>query len=438
MNITPIQRTGWLELKLEGRLDASWSEHLVNTIAANIREGRHDIRIDANNLEYLSSAGLRALLRAHKDLTAVSGTFAIIRASDFVVKTLSMSGFGSLLALETESEKAAVEAAPEKSVDSNAWKKAGVVFEKFELDAEATLDATIVGTWTPWGKATEANCSKVQLGSDTIALGIGAPGDNFDAAGKVLGDFLAASGCVAWLPGTGADAPDYLVQEGRFVPEIVTASGIRATGAFSHLFRFKPEEDADAVKFSGLMDETMKRVKPANSGASLSLSGLMDAVLATTNSTAAAFVALAEVDGLVGVATARSPGLISGADKPSQFPDVRDWLSFSGERVHNGAQALVVGFIDATKSGREISTLPSLPSRDGWKAHVHAAVFPFKPLPNGKIFMADTVQQLFAGAEPQALLHLVEDSRPTLGLGESAFVRGACWCAGAHFITETK
>jgi anti-anti-sigma factor len=417
MNITPIQRTGWLELKLEGRLDASWSEHFINTIASNIREGRHNIRVDAENLEYLSSAGLRALLRAHKDLTAVSGTFAIIRASEFVIKTLSMSGFGSLLALETSAEKTTESAASaEKADNGDTWKKAGIAFEKFELDAEATMDAAIVGSWKPWEKATEETCRKIQLGRETIALGIGAPGDDYATASKVLGDFASAAGCSAWLPGTGADTPDYLVQEDRFVPEIVAASAIRATGNFSHLVRFKPEKD----------------------DARLTLSGLVDATLAATNSTTAAFVALAEVDGLVGVATAKSPANIAQDGKPAEFPNVRDWLTFSGERVHSGELALLVGFVDASKSGREITALPALPSRAGWKAHVHAAVFPFKALPNGKIYMAEAVQQLFAGAEPQAVMHLLEDNRPTLGLGESSFIRGAIWCAGAHFITEAK
>lgn len=438
MNITPIQRTGWLELKLEGRLDASWSDHFVNTIAAHIREGRHDIRVDAANLEYLSSAGLRALLRAHKDLAGVSGTFAIIRASEFVVKTLSMSGFGTLLALETEAEKAAVETAvAEKETNANVWKKAGIVFEKFELDAEESMDATIVGGWKPWNKAEEADCRKIPLGRDSIAIGIGAPGEDFATANKVLGDFAAAAGCVAWLPGTGGDAPDYLVQEGRFVPEMIAASAIRATGGFSHLLRFRPEDDADCTNCATMADETMKRMRTASTGATLPLSGLMDAVLAATHSTAAVFVTLAEIDGLVGLATAKSPAAMQD-NEASQFPNVRDWLSYSGERVHGGAQALLVGFIDASKSGRELNAMTALPSREGWKVHVHATVFPFKPLPNGKIFMADVVSQLFAGAEPTGLLHLVEDNRPTLGLGESTFIRGACWCAGVHFISEAK
>jgi hypothetical protein len=146
---------------------------------------------------------------------------------------------------------------------------------------------------------------------------------------------------------------------------------------------------------------------------------------------------LVEVDGLVGLSTTRSPGLVGAADSPATYPQVCDWLSFSGERVHDGALALLVGFIDASGGGLGAEILPPVPSKPGMHAHVHAAVFPFHPLANGRINMSESVSQLFAGAEPLALLHLVEDDRAAVGLGASAFVRGACWFAGTNFTTET-
>jgi|GEM_PF-380685 len=438
MTITPIQKSSWLELRLEGRLDAAWSDHFFDTVAAQIREGRHDIRIDALGLEYISSAGMRAMLRVHKELKTVNGSFAVVRASDFVIQTLSMSGFDSLLALDTPSEEIKAQAVEVNDDGASIWRHDGVAFERYELDADATMDVRSEGAWQPWQSIEADDCRKIALGRDTIALGTGAPGADYALVKDCLGDFAAAAGCVAWQPGNGADAPDYLVQEGRFVPEMLAANALRATGGFSQLLRFQPEEGHSANALSGLMDESMKRVKPTNSGASLSLSSLLDAVLSATNSTSAAFVALAEVEGLVGVSTARSPGLITPTDKPEQFPDIRDWLSFCGERLHAGSLAVIVGFIDASKSGRKLSTLPAYPSREGWRAHIHASVFPFRPLPNGKIYMSDNVHQLFTGAEPTALMHLVEDQRPALGLGESSFRRGACWCASAHFISEGK
>ncbi|MFA5257484.1 MAG: STAS domain-containing protein, partial [Opitutales bacterium] len=276
MNITPIQKSGWLELRVEGRLDAAWSEHFYETVAALVREGRHDIRIDALKLEYLSSAGMRAMLRAHKELASVSGTFAIVRASDFVAQTLSMSGFDSLLALDTASEEDTAANAEQAETDGTSlWKRGGMSYELHELDLEAGMSVSSEGDWTPWQVVEADKCSNIPLGRDAIGIGTGAPGEDFAQAKDNMGDFAAAAGCVAWQPGNGADAPDYLVQEGRFVPELIAANGLRATGGFSHLLRFQPEGNA----------------------ASLPLTGLLDAVLSATRSTSAAFVALAEIEG---------------------------------------------------------------------------------------------------------------------------------------------
>ena len=417
MNITPIKKNGWLKLRVEGRLDAAWSEHFYNTVAASIREGMHDIRIDAEGLEYLSSA----MLRAHKELKSVNGSFAIIRASEFVVQTLAMSGFESLLALDTETEMAdEPKPAAAKAEPVAAWKLPGLAYEVFEMDAEATMAIRNLGAWTPWQAVDPERCPKIVLGRDTVALGTGAPGETFAEARERLGDFVAAAGGVTWLPGSGADAPDYLVQEGRFVPELICANALLATGGISHLIRFQPKENA----------------KPSNSVAVLPMTGLIDAVLATTNSKCAVFVALAEVEGLVGMSVNRSPGLIKKGQEPVGYPQVCDWSSFCGERVHEGAQALLVGVVDTTVDAPANAMLPALPSHSGTRLHVHAAVFPFHPLANDKIFMADTVRQIFDGAEPKALLHLVEDNRPALGRGQSTFRRGAIWCAPAQFVSE--
>ena len=422
MNITPVKKSGYLLLKVDGRLDAAWSEHFYNSVAASIREGMHDIRIDAENLEYLSSAGIRVLIRAHRELKAVNGSFAIVRASDFVVQTLSMSGFDTLLALDTVAERASEPAAapevPQTAAKSDepvpALKLPGMACEVFELDTEAAMEIREEGSWKPWQAMDSAKCPRLVLGRDTVAIGTGAPGIDFDEAKTRMGEFAAAAGCVTWQPGSG-EIPDFIVQEGRLVPELVCANALLATGGFSHLVRFQPDGNAG--------------------GNSLPVDSIVDAALAVTKSNCAAFVAVMEIDGLVGMTTCRSPGLIKQGEEPNGYPDIRDWVSFCGERLHEGMQAFVVGF---ASSAEKRAMMPALPSRDGVGAHVHAAVFPFRPLPNGKIFMSDSVAQVFSGAGPVGMYHLVEDRRSALGLGQSTFRRGAIWCAPASFVSTEE
>ncbi len=416
MKLTTTVYPDRLEIAAEGRLDAAWAEHFLATTRRAVREGHHQLRLDACGLDYLSSAGLRALLQTHREVAAVRGSFCIVRASEFVVQTIRMSGFESLLALETAGPAPAVAERPVPAGPAPArnWSGAGADVEVFPLAPEAVMRVTQEGHWPVWGPVELAACREIELGGAQVALGLGAPGQREDLRAH-LGDFLAVAGCTAYLPGDGAEAPDYLVGTGQFVPRLQVAAALRATGGFSHLLRFQP----------------------GATGAPLGLEQLLEGALTTTGAPAVVVAILAEIEGLVGVSWGRSPGLITADTRAAEFPAVRDWLSFCGERVHGGDLALVVAFA-GTQPPPAGFVLPALPSHPGWHVHAHALVFPFRPLPNGNLDPVATVQQLFAGAEPQALLHLVEDDRPALGLGHSAFLRGACWCAPAQFVPEDQ
>jgi hypothetical protein len=229
-----------------------------------------------------------------------------------------------------------------------------------------------------------------------------------------FGEFVAAAGCLAWLPGDGSDTPDFLEQEDRFVPRLHVIQALRGSGSFSHLLRFRPE----------------------TKGCCLNLSDMFLQVFQTTQSNAAAMIVLAEVEGLVGTALARSPGLIQAGDRPGEFPEIRNWLAFCGERVHRQAMALLVAFASRDPVHGTVPHLSALPARPEIRAHAHAVVLPFRSLPQGLLELEPSMRAVFDENEPRGILHLLEDSRPVMGLGQSAFMRGACWCAPVQFSTE--
>jgi hypothetical protein len=59
--------------------------------------------------------------------------------------------------------------------------------------------------------------------------------------------------------------------------------------------------------------------------------------------------------------------------------------------------------------------------------HFHAAAFPYHPFKKGRIELKDTVANLFETAGLMGVLHLLNDDRDRTGIGQSRFVRGACW-----------
>ena len=124
------------------------------------------------------------------------------------------------------------------------------------------------------------------------------------------------------------------------------------------------------------------------------------------------------------------------SDQPGQFPELREWLTFCGERVHHQTQALLVAFVCRNADHLLVAHLAPVPSRPGHMAHAHAVVLPFRPLPQGVVDLQTSVAAVFEDNSPLGLLHLIEDDRPVVGLGESSFIRGACWCAPLNYSPE--
>ena len=68
MEITRKTGTDGLELAVEGRIDAYWADHLTAALDDAIRSGTDRIALDLHGVAYLSSAGIRTLLIAYREL----------------------------------------------------------------------------------------------------------------------------------------------------------------------------------------------------------------------------------------------------------------------------------------------------------------------------------------------------------------------------------
>ena len=86
-----------LYLELNGRIDSSNAQQAEELINA-IKESHPDLQrvLDAENLEYLSSAGLRVVLRMRKD----TADLKIINVSNEVYEILDMTGFTDMITVE--------------------------------------------------------------------------------------------------------------------------------------------------------------------------------------------------------------------------------------------------------------------------------------------------------------------------------------------------
>jgi len=88
-----------LFIKIEGRLDTKTAPELEEKI--NQSTGAiSNIVMDFTELEYISSAGLRVLLKTHKAMKAKKGSMVIRGANEEVQEVFTITGFSDILRLE--------------------------------------------------------------------------------------------------------------------------------------------------------------------------------------------------------------------------------------------------------------------------------------------------------------------------------------------------
>ncbi len=95
MTITNRKNGEQLTVSVEGRLDTTTAPQLEKFIGENT-DGVKELTVDLEKLEYISSAGLRVLLAAHKKMSKV-GTMKVINVRDEVMEVFDMTGFSDIL-----------------------------------------------------------------------------------------------------------------------------------------------------------------------------------------------------------------------------------------------------------------------------------------------------------------------------------------------------
>ena len=98
MKITKTQNASTMELALEGRLDTMTAPELESALN-DVMNGADSLVLDFSKLDYISSAGLRVLLSAHKAMSAKGG-MKVINVNEIVQEVFDVTGFSDILTIE--------------------------------------------------------------------------------------------------------------------------------------------------------------------------------------------------------------------------------------------------------------------------------------------------------------------------------------------------
>src|SRR5919198_4094673 len=142
MEITRRTSGDIMDVELAGRLDGYWSDHLKTALGDVVSGGTHHIRLDCSRVTFLSSAGIGVLMKFHKELGRINGSFRVINPSSPVATVLRVTRLDAFLV------PVSGPAAPQPARERPARRITGetVAFDVFDIDAAARLTCRAIGT----------------------------------------------------------------------------------------------------------------------------------------------------------------------------------------------------------------------------------------------------------------------------------------------------
>ena len=98
LNINKTIENGKAAFSLEGRLDTVSAPELEAELKDAL-DGVSELTLDLEKLEYISSAGLRVLLAAQKEMNK-RGTLKVTHVGETIMEIFEVTGFSDILTIE--------------------------------------------------------------------------------------------------------------------------------------------------------------------------------------------------------------------------------------------------------------------------------------------------------------------------------------------------
>ncbi len=464
----------YAEVLVRGRLDAQWAGDLDSQLSATVRGGARDLRLDMSGIIFMSSAGIRILIKQYKELAAIKGSFSVVSPSEQVRTVLEMAGLLGILTRVPEggeslagsptqpgSAIAPAPSAPEPASASEPALNTGSRPTSPSAPEPAPASEPALNTGSrptapsapepapasePDTTATPAPSIPAPFRLEGGSIAVEAPIECGGLRLSLLGDPARFSGpgfSAADLAPVSATATTMAFGLGAFGSGFDDCSGyfgeFLAAGGAAACVPANASRVPDFMLLAGSFVPVIQTLYAAvctgdfprffqfearSRAAPLPLSGLVQAATSMCGPGPCAFLMLAETSGLVGVHLTRSPVENAGAS-PWEFPGIRDRFSFCAEAVWPHSLALVTGII-ADESDADISAYARPFGMPGRIGHFHAAALSYRALPEGRL-EASIIRELFETQSLLGVLHLIDDDRPFSGIGQSHFLRGAVW-----------
>ena len=319
-------------VNLEGTLNVLGAASVDEELKQLIKTGSRKIELDMSKVDYISSAGLRALTGNMKSLHEIGGSLRIIEASERVMNFLEMTGVFDLL-MSSGAVKPKIPLSVERFESST--------IETYTADSNSSLSLLSIVSQTG---------AVIEFPETIVAFGAGSFVDD-GGLGKLLsGIFLAAGGTAVMKPLEAGSSLDFFDYAHTYIPKLKAEESVVLEGTF-----------ADQSSIS------------AGAGPPLNLWRLLKKTLSARRNLRTGFVLIAECAQIQG---RRGPGDISDT---SEYRDVN---------------VLLCGLV-SMNAADQIKMLHPVRDIENLCIAAHFAVFDLHPLRIGYAKLEDSVSSLY-------------------------------------------
>ena len=99
MTITTVKDGKKLEVIPEGRIDALTAPELERKLADEL-DDTEELVFNLENVEYLSTAGLRVFLACSQEMEARGRSIRVVHVNEVIMRVLTLTGFQDFLNIE--------------------------------------------------------------------------------------------------------------------------------------------------------------------------------------------------------------------------------------------------------------------------------------------------------------------------------------------------
>jgi anti-anti-sigma factor len=391
-NITEEKNIKWINIK--GRIDSSSSKDLETLLKEMTISGERIIAVNLEDVNYISSAGLRIFLLFQKQLKKVDGEIILYKMTDYVANILKTTGFDKLFSIIQKKEDINFPAISENITEITSKERNGISLNiKSYQEKEGTLFS--IGTQEHMSLSSYEREHALSVKPEDIRFGTGLAslGEYYKDYRDYFGETVVINSNLFVYPAMKRSCVDFMLYTDQ--QESVKYNffhGFGFNGSWKNILSFYGTD--------GFID----------------LYRLIDSFLSISDAPLLGIVFFAESKGLSGMNLKQVPLLEKKPDNGNSIfhsSNFSSWINFSiePEDINQIVVACGIAVKDKGKAGKKLRDL--LPEDNNF--HIHGAIFEQSLFKRELDEFEHELGRITAELEPSGVKHL---------LGKSMFSHG--------------